>query len=133
MAAKTPGDDTTRRSAEPSEKGKSAAGAAIRWLHPFLGLSPLSEGQTLGRDESCEIVLRDDEVSRRHARVQLRGLVPVITDLDSRNGVYVNGQREKQVPIGPSDVVRIGSSVGVVVEHRSPDHDRFDLVELFPG
>src|SRR6188472_1623931 len=107
MGARTPQGDTTRRSAEPSDNRRSAPGVAIRWVHPSLELSLLHDGDVLGRDESCNTILPDEEVSRKHARVERRGLVLIITDLDSRNGVHINGVRQLQSPIGPGDVVRI--------------------------
>src|SRR5690606_7439714 len=42
------------------------------------------------------------------------GSVPLITDLSSRNGTFVNGRRIKTSPLGPGDVVRIGGWDAVV-------------------
>lgn len=46
---------------------------------------------TIGRSESCDIVLGDREVSRRHAVIRSDGERWVILDLESRNGVRLNG------------------------------------------
>ena len=45
----------------------------------------------VGRDELCDLVLGNPEVSRRHCIIQVteRGLL--IKDLDSTNGTYANG------------------------------------------
>jgi len=54
---------------------------------------------TLGRDPGCEVRYdpdRDDQVSRRHARLRVVESEPPaveIEDLGSRNGLYVNNQR----------------------------------------
>lgn len=47
----------------------------------------------LGRDASCHILLDDAKVSRRHARINVRGEQVSIDDLGSMNGLYVNGVR----------------------------------------
>lgn len=38
-------------------------------------------------------VVEDDRVSRRHARIAIKGDTVRVTDLDSRNGVFVDGKR----------------------------------------
>jgi len=47
---------------------------------------------TIGREVGNEVVLSDPLVSRYHARLDLAP-VPVLHDLNSFNGTYVNGQR----------------------------------------
>ena len=133
MRPTTPAGDTTRLSADPSEAGRSPCRAAIQWVYPTDALSLIEDEHVIGRDESCDTVLRSDDVSRRHAQLAVHGIVPSITDLQSRNGLYVNGVRETHLPIGPRDVIRIGGWLGVVVESRLAEHDAFRLVELFPG
>ncbi|MEO6602992.1 MAG: sigma 54-interacting transcriptional regulator [Polyangiaceae bacterium] len=133
MGAKTPVAGTTRPSAKPTGTGGLDSGAAIHWVHPRQEVSLLHDGHLFGRDEACDTVLLDDEISRRHAQVRVRGLLPILSDLDSRNGLYVNGSRQQQHPVGPGDVVRIGTWVGVVVEQALRAKDQFELLELFPG
>jgi len=46
----------------------------------------------IGRDENCQIVIRERQVSRYHARITIDDANEVfIEDLDSKNGTYVNG------------------------------------------
>ena len=50
---------------------------------------------TIGRSEGNTIVLADDRVSRQHARLQARGGVLVLVDLESTNGTRVNAREIK--------------------------------------
>ena len=47
----------------------------------------------VGRDPSCDLCLAMQAVSRQHARIDKTAHGYSITDLDSRNGTFVNGQR----------------------------------------
>lgn len=51
----------------------------------------------LGRSKECEIQIMDPNVSRRHAEVRPRGDDYVVVDLDSTNGVEVDGRRVKEL------------------------------------
>jgi hypothetical protein len=47
----------------------------------------------IGREPSCDVVLDDPLVSRRHARLRAARDGVLVEDLHSRNGVHVNGLR----------------------------------------
>lgn len=47
----------------------------------------------LGRDLTCDIVINDSEVSRRHMRFFAQGDSYILEDLGSTNGTFINGQR----------------------------------------
>ncbi len=48
----------------------------------------------VGRHESCDIQIRDPQVSRFHARIDRQGPnAATVVDLGSANGVYINGAR----------------------------------------
>ena len=47
----------------------------------------------LGRDPECDVPLVDGRISWRHVKVELVDGVPLITDLGSRNGSYLDGKR----------------------------------------
>jgi DNA-binding winged helix-turn-helix (wHTH) protein len=46
----------------------------------------------IGRDEECDLVIPERQVSRYHARISLEGDGYILKDLDSKNGTFVNGQ-----------------------------------------
>ena len=70
----------------------------------------LADGEVVvGRDPSCQIVIPDDSVSRRHARLLVRNDTCLIEDLQSRNGTFVNGQKtEGRRRLANRDRVEIG-------------------------
>ncbi len=70
---------------------------------------PLDEGvTTLGRDNGNTICLPDPSVSRRHAEISRRGEVLTLQDLNSRNGVKVNGVPRRSAVIRVDDEFQIG-------------------------
>jgi hypothetical protein len=64
----------------------------------------------VGRSQRCDYVVADPNVSRRHFELQLRGADWFLTDLNSTNGVLVNGQRVKSSRLAPGDEIVVGTS-----------------------
>ncbi|MEG3071156.1 MAG: FHA domain-containing protein [Candidatus Syntrophopropionicum ammoniitolerans] len=62
----------------------------------------------IGRREGCDIVLDDDSISRRHARLDLSRGVYLIHDLDSTNYAKVNGERITTRTLKSGDVLTFG-------------------------
>ncbi len=71
----------------------------------------LNEGTfAVGRNASCQLSLDDPLVSRRHAIFEVGAGGVTVEDLNSRNGVIVNGMRaEGKVPLNVGDRILIGS------------------------
>jgi pSer/pThr/pTyr-binding forkhead associated (FHA) protein len=46
----------------------------------------------IGRNESCDLIVSDPLVSRRHCQILWDGVYCTVEDLGSTNGTYVNGQ-----------------------------------------
>lgn len=46
----------------------------------------------IGRDDRCDVVIPDRQVSRQHARITLRDEGYILKDLGSKNGTFVNGR-----------------------------------------
>jgi len=47
----------------------------------------------IGRGESCDLIVSDPLVSRRHCQISWDGVYCTVEDLSSTNGTYVNGQQ----------------------------------------
>jgi S-DNA-T family DNA segregation ATPase FtsK/SpoIIIE len=63
---------------------------------------------TIGRDASCDIVLDDPSVSRRHASISANA---TITDLGSTNGTWIDDVPvTASTPLPPNALVRVGAS-----------------------
>jgi len=77
-----------------------------------LGLPPaddlLRARVVVGRSSSCELVLTDDTVSRRHAELRIEGGRWLLRDLGSSNGTWVNGRRVVEAEVRPGDVLHLG-------------------------
>ena len=70
---------------------------------------PLGQGELrFGRSGDNEVVLPDYSVSRHHARLSRRGDGFVIEDLQSTNGVLINGRAVQQEVVRAGDLVKIG-------------------------
>ena len=62
-----------------------------------------------GRDDDCDVVLDDVHCSRRHLEIHNSGDVCVLRDLESTNGVLLNGQRVvADCQLREGDIVELG-------------------------
>lgn len=64
-----------------------------------------------GRSSEANLVLKDDAVSRKHARFEHRRGRVWLTDLGSRNGTHVNGTLSRRHCLEKGDRIAIGSSL----------------------
>lgn len=70
---------------------------------------PLRTMLEIGR-EGQHVQIADAQASRKHARISMAPTGPMIEDLGSTNGTFVNGQRISTMSLKKGDVVRIGQS-----------------------
>ena len=64
----------------------------------------------IGRDATCELQVADSQVSRRHAEVLPLASGWVVRDLQSSNGLFVDGERVDSAPITMRVAVTLGAS-----------------------
>jgi hypothetical protein len=72
----------------------------------------------LGRSRECDIQVEDPNVSRRHAELRQEGSSYWIVDLESTNGVEVNGRRVKRAKLESGDHFTVGSTEIVFTTER---------------
>jgi DNA-binding NtrC family response regulator len=93
-----PDDETASRVAVPELGVGLRSTAWLTVIHQdAVQMTPLPRGAraVLGRDAQAEIRLADEGLSRQHAVFHRDGDRLFLTDLDSKNGTFVNGQRVK--------------------------------------
>jgi DNA-binding winged helix-turn-helix (wHTH) protein len=96
------------------DRGASADGPPARfWLTWKSQTFALEDGDTIiGRDPRSQVWLDHSGVSRRHAQIRISGgdERPVLTDLGSTNGTWVQGERvDGPTPLADGDVIKVGS------------------------
>jgi len=63
----------------------------------------------VGRDPTCEIVLTDGSVSRRHARIERRDETWFVVDQGSANGTFVDNDRVTETELFDGQELRFGA------------------------
>jgi len=63
---------------------------------------------TLGRQSDNDLVLLDNRISRRHARIVQAEAGYVLEDVESRHGTYVNGERITSSRLKSGDQISLG-------------------------
>jgi pSer/pThr/pTyr-binding forkhead associated (FHA) protein len=65
----------------------------------------------IGRSSELDMVLVEDMVSRKHAKISFSDGKITIEDLGSTNGTFVNGEKVKQARLKEGDRILIGTSI----------------------
>jgi DNA-binding NtrC family response regulator len=110
--------DSDKTETERSLRARVPSGQrpAILWTFPRYGRVTAPDRRcVIGRSETCEAQLEGSKISREHAEISPVGSAFGIRDLNSRNGVWVNGQRVEATALVNGDVLRLGEWVGCVV------------------
>ena len=90
-------------------RATAASGGRLVSLVDGKEYSVADGGLVFGRDASCDVVVAQNEVSRRHAEIVIGDDGYMVRDT-SANGLYVNGERvQGSQKLARADVLRIGS------------------------
>jgi two-component system, NtrC family, response regulator GlrR len=102
---------------DDARKVLALRGLGIVFVHPDpsprfvpLGANPL----VLGRNPDCDVPLDGRAVSWEHAEIAPSGRTAVIRDLQSTNGVMVDGARVHEAELDEGSLIRLGDFLGVV-------------------
>ena len=93
---------------------------------------PLNREIVVGRSSDLDMVLVEDMVSRRHAKITVTGDQIFIQDLGSTNGTFVNGEKIKRARLTEGDRILIGTSIIklVATEENSAGHNPAPLEDV---
>jgi adenylate cyclase len=75
-----------------------------------IGVYSIEKTVRIGRGDENEILLADRSVSRAHAVVAVDGPEPIVRDLGSTNGTFVNGERVKTRELRNGDELKFGNT-----------------------
>jgi len=70
----------------------------------------VKDATVIGRSKRCDVVLADPNTSRQHAEVRRQADVYTLVDLDSTNGVFVNGRPVRTAVLQQGDLIELGAT-----------------------
>ena len=85
----------------------------------------------IGRETTCDVRIPVPAVSQKHCRLTLDGTALRLTDLDSTNGTFHNGNRVKEAELSAEDKLTIGPVTFIIrVNDDSvlPDRDHTEIM-----
>jgi pSer/pThr/pTyr-binding forkhead associated (FHA) protein len=98
-----------------NEEGRENALWALRFISGKYqgGEFPLRPHREIiiGRSSDLDMVLVEDMVSRKHAKITTDDQVITIQDLGSTNGTFVNGEKVRKAELKDGDRILIGTSI----------------------
>jgi transcriptional regulator with GAF, ATPase, and Fis domain len=116
---------------EPKEEAKIPSSVSVPTLQIMSGQNSgnrleVTKQCLIGRANDCDLVIPDRKVSRYHMKVIPINNSLVIQDLDSTNGVYVNGRQilnEEEPQHG--DMILIGETFLTLALPKRKSHERY--------
>ena len=87
----------------------------------------------IGRDDSADVIFRDDLISRRHVKVRRDWSGTHVEDLGSRNGIKVNRKRISRKTLRDGDELEVGGVRFVYVCPSEHDEQPENLSGLSPA
>src|SRR5471030_582991 len=105
----------------PAQRGRSYVLRFISGKYQGGEFPVAADKQILvGRSSDLDMVLVEDMVSRKHARIAMQTDQIWIEDLGSTNGTFVNGEKIKRARLKEGDRVLIGTSILKLIAGDAP-------------
>ena len=82
-----------------------------------------TESITMGRGADCDLQIESSVCSRHHAKLEKTADGFFLVDLDSTNGVQLNGRKIRKAPIAPGDLFSIAYQTFQLVTGQEHDTD----------
>ncbi len=89
----------------------------------------LGDKCVIGRQKNCDICVKDDAISRRHAIISVGDDGHYIEDLGSSNGTFVNGNPITKVKLEEGDTIKISHTVLAYRPHARQHETQVTVVE----
>lgn len=87
--------------------------------HPTASVKLTRLTSIVGRDEACDLVIENTQISRRHCLLDVTARGLFVRDLDSTNGTFVNGHFIKEGYVNAGDRLTLGTYT-VTVQKEEP-------------
>ncbi len=109
--AEAPVADADTIALPAAKTSRAPLGRLVCMTAPFAGseFQVLGTDVVIGRAPDCDVVLEHPSVSKQHARIVLEGEDLFIEDLESSNGVSVNGVERKRAALRSGDRIEVGA------------------------
>ncbi|MFH1653731.1 MAG: sigma 54-interacting transcriptional regulator [Pseudomonadota bacterium] len=85
---------------------------------------------TIGSGIDCDVVIKDDFVSREHCQIVRDGGKLVLTDLNSTNGTYLNNTRITKATLYGEETVTLGQTK---IRIHTPSEKSDELIDSLEG
>ena len=124
--------DVTRADASPADNRRSTSAAVVEVVQgPDAGSHfPLHRGSNyIGRGAEADVRLRDDTVSKSHAKINVSDGIEII-DNNSSNGIIIGGVQVPRATVQANDLIELGdSSIRIRLTESGPKPSALELVD----
>lgn len=89
----------------------------------------LNESLVIGRSQDCHIQLDDGTVSGEHAKIYASDDYYIAEDLNSTNGISVNGKKAASIRLAQGDILTVGIHEFEFLLEAPSDYDRTQRIK----
>jgi len=86
------------------------SGPRLLLKEPLMWVALTPPQTVVGKADDCQVCLEQADVSKHHCCFEFRDDLWTVRDLDSKNGLFVNGIRQQQKALSDGDILQLGSA-----------------------